>query len=127
MELYTYQCYDDGCQVNLWQRWYNENADFQGTHDSIFGILEQQQQWAKPHTKMIKNGGGLIEVCLNGQIQWRIFGYWGSSRRRQFIVVAVGNHKQKVYSPKGILKTAQKRMNDIKSGKKGTVDCERAQ
>lgn len=126
MDLYTYRCYVEGQEPNLWQRWYSQNPAFQGTHDSIFEILEQQDQWGQPYTKKLKNCDGLIEVCLNGNIQWRIFGFWGS-KRKEFIVVAVGNHKQNVYTPRNILKTAKSIMNKIRAGNLGAKTCERPQ
>jgi Phage derived protein Gp49-like (DUF891) len=124
MEIYTYGCYDNADDINLWHRWYRDNPNYQGTHDSIFGILEQQPFWAPPHTKSLKNGNGLIEICLNGNVQWRIFGFWGTVRK-QFIVVAIGYHKGRVYFPKDVIKTAKKRMKQIQADNRGAKNCER--
>ena len=123
MVLWKFKCYDDGQSPNLWQRWYKSNIDYQGSHDAIFEIIEQQQSWTNPYyTKAM--GDDLIEVRLNGAVQWRIFGFYGD-KRREFVVVAIGYHKQNVYYPKAIKETAKKIIGAIKSGIKKANDCER--
>ena len=123
MALWTYKCYVDGSQPNLWRRWYDAHPEVRGKHDSVFGMLEQQVFWVKPHVKMLKNHDGLLEVILNGRVQWRIFGFQGAGK--EFVVVGTGNHKANVYDPKGILTTARGIMKDIKAGSKGAISCER--
>lgn len=123
MVLWTYKCYDDGHMPNLWQRWYGENTAYQGTHDGVFDIIEQQEAWINPYyTKAL--GSDLVEVRLSGTVQWRIFGFYGA-KRRQFVVVTTGNHKENVYDPRDVKKTAIKIINAIKSGTKEAKDCER--
>lgn len=122
--MWTYRCYDDGKQPNLWRRWYDSNPDYQGTHDSIFDILEQQQQWKMPWTRPL--GDGLIEVRLHGKVQYRILGYYGDARK-EFIVVGTCSHKGNVYTPKDAIKVAKKAMNDIKGGRANAIQCSRPQ
>lgn len=123
MVLWTYKCYDDGGELNLWQRWYIQNPTYQGSHDGIFDIIEQQTAWTNTiYTKPL--GNDLIEVRLSGPRQWRIFGFYGS-KRREFVIVATGFHKDQVYEPKDIKKTAVKIIKAIKSGNMEAKDCER--
>lgn len=123
MVLWSFKCYVDGQDPNLWQRWYDDNIEYQGTHDAIFEIIEQQTAWTNTtYTKTL--GDDLIEVRLNGPVKWRIFGFFGE-KRREFVVVATGNHKQNVYVPKDVKKTAVKIIKAIKAGTGKTKDCER--
>ena len=96
---------------------------YQGTHDSVFGMLEQQNQWTRTvWTKRFEDG--IVEVRLNGKVKWRVLGYYGDVQR-EFVVVLICNHKGKVYVPKGALRTAAARMNAIKAGREKAVSCVR--
>lgn len=123
--MWTFSCYDAGTEPNLWREWYDDNPACQGSHDSVFDILEQRAPWAEPHAK--KLGDDVIEVRLSGsdRTEWRIFGCYHG--KLHFVVVAIGFHKGRVYSPKDIKNTAQKRVAGIKSGAIGIKACERPQ
>jgi Phage derived protein Gp49-like (DUF891) len=118
------QCYDDGKTRNLWRQWYDDTPACQGSHDSTFRIIEQLTMWRGPHARKLSNG--VIEIKLTGGVEWRIFGLYGKAQQ-VFIVVAIGYHKGKVYTPKGILKTAKKRMKEVESNPGKAVSCERPQ
>jgi len=102
-----------------------ENSDSNGVHDSVFRMLEQQSSWRGPHCKKLvgKAYKGLFEVRIRGKVQWRIFGFFEPDTT--YVVTAIGNHKGNVYQPKAILKTATKRMNEIKTGNSKAAICER--
>ena len=121
--MWTYRCYDDGSDPNLWQRWYVQNPDAHGSHDAVFRMLEQMKAWREPHAKLLKNYDQLVEIRLSGDLEHRIFGMYAAGR--QFIVLATGYHKQKVYSPKDVLKTATKRKKEVLLDPERTVPCVR--
>lgn len=123
MALWTFKCYVDGTQPNLWQAWYDAHPEVQGSHDSIFGIIEQQPQWTNDkYTKKLSNG--VIEVRLNGSPKWRIFGHYGDGRR-EFVVTAIGWHKGKQYKPQGVVGLAAIRRGEIESGTANAAACRR--
>jgi hypothetical protein len=112
MVTWTYQCYDDGKQPNLWQRWYEKHPEAQGRHDAAFDMIEQMDVWQKPR---VKSFGKITEVILNGPVAHRIFGFFGSDPH-VFIVTGVGYHKDQRYYPTDILKTVVKRRKEIEDG-----------
>jgi hypothetical protein len=122
MAKWTFRCYDDGRSPDLWRRWFDSHPECQAKHDSVLDILEQRDVWTEPYVKTLR-AGGLVEIRIVGGVQWRIFGYY--SGLKSFTVVATGNHKGSVYSPRDILKTASKIIRDIKSGEKGSIPCVR--
>ena len=123
MVLWTFRCYDDGGVPNLWQRWYTAEPDYNGTHDSVFRILETQLQWTNTIYTVVLPGG-ILEVRLSGARQWRVLGYYGSARR-EFVVTAIGYHKGKVYTPKDLLKQAVSRRVELENGTRNAPICER--
>ena len=126
MEHWTYQCYVDRPQGNLWTDWYKDNPSAQGAHDAAFDQLEQLEAWREPNAKHSENGDGLIEVQFKaGGVQWRIFGFYRRGVRRCFVVVAIGNHKGRVYQPKTVIGSAKQIMKDMGQGTKSAQDCER--
>jgi transcriptional regulator with XRE-family HTH domain len=91
--MWTYRCYDDGRKPNLWQRWYDSSPDFQGSHDSIFEMLESRVNWGPPHAKFLDSENRIIEVRLTGKVKHRILGFYGDTRG-EFIVLGTCFHKQ---------------------------------
>ena len=126
--MWNYRCYDDGQSPCLWKRWYANDADkaAQGSHDSVFGILEQQLQWREPYAKLLDKNNGIIEVRLSGRVQWRILGFYGDERC-VFVVVAICYHKEKVYTPRDVIKTARRRKAEIQIDLGKALVCERPQ
>lgn len=122
--MWTYRCYNDSSAPNLWRNWYDNNPDYQGSHDSVFGMLEQQDQWREPHAKILDKNNGIIEVRLTGIVRHRVLGFYGSVRR-EFIVVATCHHKGEVYTPKNIRKTAAERRKRIEADIGEAPSCER--
>jgi hypothetical protein len=110
--MWTYRCYDDGTKPNLWQDWHDSALDAQGSHESVFDALEQMDNWREPYTKIINRRERIIEARINGDVKWRVFGFFGE-QRREFIVLGIGFHKQKVYDPPDILETIVKRKKEI--------------
>jgi hypothetical protein len=125
--MWVYRCYVDGQQPNLWRRWYDAHPDYQGSHDSIFNALEQRLEWKEPWTKFFDKKNRILEVRLNGNVKYRILGYCSSSVRMEFIVIAICSHKQQVYDPPDIRKTAVKRKAEIESDPERAVTCVRPQ
>ena len=124
--MWTYRCYDDGQRTNLWKEWYDGHSDYQGSHDSIFNTLEQQQQWGMPHTKVLHVGKEtIVEVRIKGDVQHRILGFYSPTKRGEFVVLATCNHKERVYDPPDILQTAVKRKKDIIANKAKANPCAR--
>ncbi|MER9248921.1 hypothetical protein [Mesorhizobium sp. M0590] len=76
-----------------------------------------------PYSKVLEDG--LVEVRLNGLVKWRIFGFFDRTVRREFVVVAIGNHKQNVYTPKGVLSSAYYLKKEIEAGREKADRCER--
>lgn len=124
MVNWTYKCYNNGKPINLWQQWYDDSSmTVRAKHDATFEILEPKTVWTMPKAKSLRNG--LIEVRLTGDVAWRIFGFYGKQKRHEFIVVAVGNHKDRVYHPQKIIDTAKKRKEEINSNPAKAKSCER--
>jgi hypothetical protein len=118
---WTCKCYDDGVQTNLWQRWFDENSDFQGHHDSVFDFLEQQLSWRMPQYRPM---GDIGEVRVFATVQHRVFGFFGP-QRQQFIVLITGYHKDKVYKPKEVIAVANRRMKEILKNPNKAIACAR--
>lgn len=124
MVLWTYRCYDDGKgPPNLWQRWYDEHPKFQGTHDTIFRMIEQQPAWT--NEIYTKSFNGVVEVRLNGSPKWRVWGYYGKAQR-EFVVTVVAWHKDKKYGPdKNPVSTTLIRKQEVEGGSADAPVCKR--
>ncbi|GEC14649.1 hypothetical protein [Nitrobacter winogradskyi] len=124
--MWTYRCYDDGGSLNLWQRWYDATTTAQGSHSSVFDNLEGRDVWKKPYSDILDKKNKIIEIRLTdaAKIEWRVLGFYGTARR-EFIVVAICNHKQKVYDPADVKKTAVKRKKEIEANPKKALACVR--
>ncbi|MCK1562454.1 hypothetical protein IVB08_00315 [Bradyrhizobium sp. 173] len=122
--MWKYRCYDDGGQPNLWRRWYESNADVQGSHDSVFDGLETMVSWREPWTKFIDKGERIIEVRLSGKLEWRVFGFH-SGAQREFVVLGAGSKKGKVYTPADIKKTVIKRKKEVEADLGKAPSCGR--
>src|SRR5258707_5714549 len=87
--MWTYRCYDDGKMPDLWRRRYDAHPDGQGSHDTVFHVLEQLVQWREPHTKILDKNADVIEVRLSGKdkIEYRILGFYGKTNE-EFIGLA---------------------------------------
>lgn len=124
MGLWSYRCYDDGRTPQLWQRWYDENPEFRGTHDAVFDQIEQMTLWEEPHVKLLLKTERIFEVRLNGKVRHRILGFYGEARR-EFVIVATCYHKQSNYYPPGIRDTAAKRKKQIEAQTREAPSCVR--
>ena len=123
--MWNYRCYDDGRTPSLWQRWYDQNKDKRGTHDSVFRMLEQQKQWTNTvHTKIFDKNNGIIEVRLTGNPKHRILGFYGEAQR-EFVILGTCTHKQHVYDPPSIRKTVVSRKKEILENKLKAQVCVR--
>jgi hypothetical protein len=122
--MWKYRYYDDGGQPNLWQRWYDLNPDFQGSHDSIFEMLESRLNWGPPHTEFLDRENRIVEVRLTGKVKHRILGFYGETRG-EFVVVGTCIHKQDVYTPHGIRDTVVDRKNEIEKNQGKAIACVR--
>ena len=125
--MWTWHCYDDGKDEDLWARWYYAQSHrTRGQHRQIFETLEQREEndWRKPLTNNL--GDGLIEIYVRSEVQWRLFGfYWPKGQRRSFTIVLIGYHKGKIYSPPGSIDQARKIMRDIENGNAEVRNCGR--
>jgi hypothetical protein len=110
--MWKYRCYDDGRRPNLWQRWYDSSPDFQGSHDSIFEMLESRNTWGPPHADFLDKENRIVEVRLTGKVKHRILGFYGEARG-EFIVLGTCAHKQTVYTPRNIRETVVSRKTEI--------------
>lgn len=108
----------------MWQRWYASNPDFQGSHDSIFEMLETRMNWGPPHTEFLDTENRIIEVRLTGKVKHRILGFYGDTRG-EFIVLGTCFHKQNVYSPPGIKQAVVDRKNEIEMDQRRAITCVR--
>jgi hypothetical protein len=123
--MWKYRCYDDGGgEPNLWKRWYDATPDVPGSHDSVFEGLETMVNWREPWTKFFDKEARIIEVRLSGDVEWRVFGFH-SGARQEFVVLGVGYHKGKVYTPHDIRKTLIKRKKEIEADPGKAVPCAR--
>ncbi|MCY4345872.1 MAG: hypothetical protein OXC17_03650 [Aestuariivita sp.] len=94
-------------------------------HDTAFSFLEFRHEWKGPHFKRLAKCDGLGEVRLGGRVAWRILGFrYKKDEIPLFVVVDIGHHKDKVYSPRGLLKRA-KRMEEVKGDPEKAESCER--
>jgi len=123
--MWTYRVFDEGGEPNLWQRWYDENPQFRGTHDAVFRILEQLDNWKPPYADFLNKDKRIVEVRLNGNIKHRILGFVSPVTRREFIVLGTCTHKQRVYDPPDIKKTVVKRKKDVERDLTRTIACAR--
>ncbi len=124
--MWTYRCYDDGKQPTLWRRWYDDNPNYHGSHDSIFEILEWRWNWGPPHADFIDKDNRIVAVRLTGQVKHRIWGIYGETRG-EFIVLGACYHKQRSYYPRGILNTVVSRKNEIQGNPRKALACVRPQ
>ena len=122
--MWKYRCYDDGGQPNLWQRWYDANPGFQGSHDLIFEMLESRLKWGPPHTEFLDTDNRIVEVRLTGKVKHRILGFYGDTRG-EFIVLGTCIHKQHIYTPHGIRDTVVDRKNEIQKNRGRAISCVR--
>jgi hypothetical protein len=122
--MWKYRCYDDGGRPVLWKRWYDITLDVQGSHDSVFDGLETMVNWREPWTKFYDKGERIIEVRLSGGVEWRVFGFYGGAPK-EFVVLGIGYHKQKVYTPPDIRKTLIKRKREIEADPGKAISCAR--
>lgn len=125
IDVWTWYCYDDGGNKNLWASWYHAQSDrTRGQHRQVFEILEQLETWSRPLAKNLAKG--LVEIIIRSEVQWRIFGfYWPRKQRRSFTIVLIGNHKGKVYNPPDATKKARNRIRNIENGKSNVRRCNR--
>lgn len=125
MEDWTYRCYVDGNEPNLWHRWYKDTPVAQGKHDAVFDILEQRTpaEWRRPLIGKIAGADKILEIVLKMNPQYRIFGYF--SKQYEFTVVHIGSHKGTVYTPKNVIESANKRRKNILSGIEESKPCVR--
>jgi hypothetical protein len=122
--MWTYRCYDDGDGGCPWQRWYDANPDYQGSHDAIFDVLETQDVWNYPAVEFLDKVNRIIEVRLHGRVKHRVLGFYGSVRR-EFIVLGFCYHKQKVYYPQDIKATVVRRKRAIEQDATHAKPCRR--
>lgn len=127
MANWTYRCYDDGKEPNLWQRWYESRPLVQGAHDNAFETLESEPIWKGGHIRKLVNANGVHEVKFKGndKREWRVFGFFDNRIRQQFIVVEIGYHKKQNYTPRGVIKKAINRKKEIENGDAEAIRCER--
>jgi hypothetical protein len=92
--MWTFRCYDDGGEPDLWHRWYASNPDYQGSHDAVFDVLENRQAWGPPFAEFLDKQNRIVEVRLSGRVKHRILGFY-SAARWEFIIVGTCFHKQK--------------------------------
>lgn len=123
--MWTYRCYDDGREPNLWRRWFDSAPDVHGSHDSVFGGLEQLDQWKPPWSEYFDKNNRIVEVRLDGSVQWRVFGFFSSVQRREFIVLDIGYHKQRVYTPAGIRKILVRKKKEVEANPRKAPSCVR--
>ncbi|WP_419906866.1 type II toxin-antitoxin system RelE/ParE family toxin [Hoeflea sp.] len=125
--MWKYRCYITNDEPNLWSAWYSDQSEaVRAKHDTAFEFLEARIEWDMPRYRKLQNHRGLGEVRLHGNVQWRIFGFCHTEQNdRQFVVLAIGNHKQQRYSPQDVLKTAAKRMNEVRNDPEKAERCER--
>lgn len=122
--MWTYRCYVDGARPNLWLDWYDSAPDAHGSHESVFDALEQMDNWRAPYSKIINRKERIIEARVTGDVQWRVFGFFGEPRK-EFIVLGIGHHKQRVYYPPDILTTIVKRKKEVEKDIGKAVPCVR--
>jgi hypothetical protein len=123
MANWTYKCYDDGKSPSLWQRWYDDTPAAQGSFDAALNFLEALEVWQEPNARKI---GDLIEIkCKGGGIQHRVFGFYSTGEKQKFIVLGFGDHKDRVYNPKDILKTCTRRRKEVEDDPSKAKDCTR--
>jgi len=123
--MWTYRCYNDGGQPNLWQRWYDLHPDYQGSHDAIFGMLETRLNWGPPHADFLDKDNRIVEVRLTGKVKYRILGFYSETARKEFVVLGTCNHKQNVYDPPGIKETVVTRKSEIQRDQGKAIACVR--
>jgi putative component of toxin-antitoxin plasmid stabilization module len=114
MALWTYYCYDDGREEDIWHRWFRLRAErddrLMDNHAAVLARLDQRQAWGPPDVKPLS--GKLREIRLSGDVEWRLLGGFGHERG-SFVIVLICNHKQRRYDPPDALKTAAKRLREI--------------
>lgn len=126
--MLNYRCYDDGKEPNLWQRWYDGEAEKRGRakHDFVFGVLEQlpRSRWLPLHFKKIQGQEGVFEVLIATNFAWRIL-VTLSQDNSIMTVLLTCNHKGNVYDPREALQTAGKRRRDLDNGTAQSKKCDR--
>jgi hypothetical protein len=122
--MWTYFCYDDGGPGDLWSRWFRQQSrQTQARQAVVFKFLEAGI-WSEPGAKKLDGGSGLWEVRINSSIEYRLFGFHGPDRR-SFSIMIVGSHKERVYTPRNVIKTGIARMAEVERSRKGLIVCVR--
>lgn len=124
--MLRYFCYITRERPNLWSHWYDSQDEaVQAKHDTAFEFLEAGN-WQGPYYKRLKGYGNVGEVRIRSKVQWRIFGFRRPGETTpEFVVVHVGSHKGKVYTPRDVLKQSGKRMKDVQNDPRKADQCKR--
>lgn len=97
----------------------------QAKHDTAFEFLEAGN-WQGPYYKRLKGYGSVGEVRVRSKVQWRIFGFRRSDETvLEFVVVHIGSHKGKVYTPRDVLKQSEKRIKEVQNDPRTADSCKR--
>lgn len=124
MALWSFRCYDDGGDPNLWQRWYDQHPEAQGRHDAVLRIIENQPVWNnEDYTDNMP--GDVVEIRVTGKVQWRVFGHYSKGERHVFVVNETGWHKGKQYKPRSVVKSSELRRIELEEGEANAVLCKR--
>ena len=125
--MWTYYCYDDGKEVDLWSAWYKQRDEqTQAAHDQVWDALEQLQanDWRLPLARHLKDS--LVEVRIRRDVQWRFLGYYGPRKHRNaFTLLLICYHKQQRYTPRDAIKIARKRLSRVKRDSSKVKSCAR--
>jgi len=121
--MWTFRCYDDGGDETLWRQWYDSaSGRSRGVHDRILEELEQLENWAvSPHVKRFVSH--TFEIRVMTDLQWRIAGCYEPNHT--FVILHIGYHKQRVYTPRDFKESVAIRFNAVKSDIKRAPICVR--
>jgi hypothetical protein len=124
--MWTFCCLDGKSAIdNLWHDWFSQADEAaQACHEVRFSFMETRPQieW-RHYTRAL--GGGLIEIKIPGDVQWRLLGFFGPGANR-FTFVLACHHKQKRYYPhQDAIKLAKKLMNETKANPSRAVQSVR--
>ena len=106
-----------------WRKWYDaQNSSVRGKHDIVFRFLETQITWTKPHTKKIND---FVEIILRGEVQHRLLDSYWPPGNLTFTFLLPCTHKDKVYNPKDVFRTAKTRIKELRKGSNWIRRCVR--
>jgi hypothetical protein len=124
----TWKCYVppgwSGGTESIWHDWFHEQApQTQARHAVVLRFLESGY-WREPHFKRLTGKFvGFGEIRINSDKQFRLLGERNNSND-SFLFLLPCFHKDRIYTPKDALKTANRRFKEVATNVAKEIDID---